>query len=151
MSISIVSFGFGHAPAPTADLVLDLRALLRNPHHDPEMRHRTGLDQDVYDHVMNTPGAQRLAHHVAATARSLADDTGADVTIAWGCTGGRHRSVGLARAMYELLRDLDVPVTIDHRDIDRELLPAGVHNRRRTVRTSSPTLSPGATSRPTPT
>ncbi|MER7050641.1 RNase adapter RapZ [Streptomyces jumonjinensis] len=129
MSIHIVSFGYGHSPAPTADLVFDLRALLRNPFHNPELKHRTGLDQEVYDHVMTTPGAERLAFNAVATARGLAEDTGADVTIAWGCTGGRHRSVGLARASYELLREVGDETTIEHRDVDQDLLPAGVHNR----------------------
>ncbi|MEV0693035.1 RNase adapter RapZ [Streptomyces sp. NPDC050388] len=129
MTVRIVSFGYGHGPTPTADLVFDLRALLRNPFHNPELKHRTGLDQEVYDHVMATPGAERLAFNAVATARALAEDTGADVTIAWGCTGGRHRSVGLARASYELLRAVGDGVTIEHRDVDQALLPAGVHNR----------------------
>ncbi|MET9366068.1 RNase adapter RapZ [Streptomyces sp. NPDC006632] len=131
MTIRIVSFGYGHGPTPTADLVLDLRAVLSNPFHNPELKHRTGLDQEVYDHVMTTPGAERLAFNAVVTARGLAEDTGTGITIAWGCTGGRHRSVGLARASYELLRDIGEEVTIEHRDVDKELLPAGVHNRAR--------------------
>jgi UPF0042 nucleotide-binding protein len=129
MSIRIVSFGYGHASAPTADLVFDLRALLRNPFRDPELKHRTGLDQEVYDHVMATPGAKRLAAGAVATALALAEDTGTDVTVAWGCTGGRHRSVGLARASYELLRAAGEKVTLEHRDVDLGLLPSGIHNR----------------------
>ena len=82
--IRIVSFGYGHGPAPTADMVIDLRALLRNPFHNPELTHRTGLDQEVYDHVRDTPGAERLAFNAVVTARGLAEDTSADVTIAWG-------------------------------------------------------------------
>ena len=130
MTIRIVSFGYGHGAVVTADLTVDLRALLRNPFHNPEMKHRTGLDWDVYEHVMCTPGAERLAFQVVATARGLAEDTGRDVTIAWGCTGGRHRSVGLARRSYELLRDVGDEVTIEHRDVDKPLLPAGVHARQ---------------------
>jgi UPF0042 nucleotide-binding protein len=129
MTIHIVSFGYGHGPAPTADLVFDLRALLRNPFKDPQLKHLTGLDAAVYDHVMTTAGAERLAFNAVATARGLAEDTGADVTIAWGCTGGRHRSVGLARASYELLRAAGDQATIEHRDVGQDLLPAGVHNR----------------------
>ncbi|MCX4919933.1 RNase adapter RapZ [Streptomyces sp. NBC_00687] len=131
MTIRIVSFGYGHGPTPTADLVVDLRALLHNPFHNEELKHRTGLDQEVYDHVMNTSGAQRLAVNTIATARGLAEDTGADVTIAWGCTGGRHRSVGLARASYELLHAVGEETSIEHRDVDQDLLPAGLHNRVR--------------------
>ncbi|MFI7396548.1 RapZ C-terminal domain-containing protein [Streptomyces tendae] len=131
MTIRIISFGYGHAPAPEADLVFDLRALLRNPFHNPELKHRTGLDQEVYDHVRDTPGAERLAFNAVATARGLAEDTGADVTMAWGCTGGRHRSVGLARLAHELLLGVGEEATIEHRDVDQDLLPAGVHNRPR--------------------
>lgn len=129
MTIRIISFGYGHGPAPTADLVFDLRALLRNPFHNPELKHGTGLDQEVYDHVRDTPGAERLAFNAVATARGLAEDTGADVTMAWGCTGGRHRSVGLARLAHELLLGVGDEATIEHRDVDQDLLPAGVHNR----------------------
>ncbi|MFL4497578.1 hypothetical protein ACJ6WD_41030 [Streptomyces sp. VTCC 41912] len=146
MSIRIISFGYGHGPTPTADLVVDLRALLRNPFHNPELKHRTGLDQEVYDHVMNTPGAERLAVNAVATARGLAEDTGADVTIAWGCTGGRHRSVGLARLSYELLLAAGDEATIEHRDVGQDLLPAGVHNRTEpepeTIRYTADTLNP---------
>ncbi|MEU7347984.1 hypothetical protein ABZ778_29560 [Streptomyces bacillaris] len=76
-TIRILSFAYGRAPAPTADLTIDLRALLRNPAADPELRQFTGLDQPVYDHVMNTPGAEWLAVHAVATARGLARETGA--------------------------------------------------------------------------
>ncbi|MFD6915223.1 hypothetical protein [Streptomyces virginiae] len=127
--LRIISFGYGHGPVPTADVVFDLRALLRNPFQDPALKDLTGLDQEVYDHVMNTSGADRLALNAVATARGLAQDTGADVTIAWGCTGGRHRSVGLARASYEMLRAVGDEATIEHRDVHLPLLPAGVHNR----------------------
>ncbi|MEV7595497.1 RNase adapter RapZ [Streptomyces sp. NPDC089922] len=129
MTIHIVSFGYGHDQAPTADLTLDLRALLRNPFHDAQLKHRTGLDPEVYDHVKDTPGAERLAFNTVTTALGLAEDTRADVTIAWGCTGGRHRSVGLARLSHELLLGAGHKVTIEHRDVDKDLLPAGVHNR----------------------
>jgi UPF0042 nucleotide-binding protein len=131
MTIHVFSFGYGHGPAPEADLVLDLRALLRNPHHDPQMEHLTGLDERVYAHVLATPGAQRLAANIVTTARDLAEDTGGDVTVAWGCTGGRHRSVGLARLSHALLREAGEETTLQHRDVDQDLLPAGIHNRAR--------------------
>ncbi|HWU08449.1 MAG TPA: RNase adapter RapZ [Streptomyces sp.] len=137
MTIRIISFGYGHAPAPEADLVFDLRALLRNPFHNPELKHGTGLDQEVYDHVRDTPGAERLAFNAVATARGLAGDTGADVTLAWGCTGGRHRSVGLARLSHELLLGVGEEGTIEHRDVAKALLPAGVHNRPRHTESES--------------
>ncbi|MYW69087.1 NUDIX domain-containing protein [Streptomyces sp. SID8379] len=133
VTISIVSFGYGHGQPPTADLTYDLRALLRNPFHDEKLKTLTGLDEAVYDHVMTTPGADRLAFNAVATARGLAEDTGTDVTMAWGCTGGRHRSVALARLAHELLRGVGDEVTVEHRDVDKALLPAGVHNRTEQV------------------
>lgn len=132
MTIRIISFGYGHGQLPTADLTYDLRVLLRNPHHDPALRDLTALDPVVYDHVMATPGAARLAFSAALCARGLVEETGAEVVMAYGCTGGRHRSVGLARRTYELLdEEFSLPVTIEHRDIDQPLLPSGVHNRER--------------------
>ncbi len=129
--IRIISFRYGHGAAPTADLTYDLRALLRNPHHDPALCHMTGLDQAVYDHVMATDGAERLAFNAVATARGLAQDTGADVTVAFGCTGGRHRSVGLARRAHELLSTVGDASTIEHRDVGEGLLPPGIHSGAR--------------------
>ncbi|MFE6189127.1 hypothetical protein ACFQ6U_32360 [Streptomyces sp. NPDC056465] len=131
MAIRIISFGYGHGHAPAADLIYDVRVLLHDAYYDPALKAFTGLDQQVYDHVMATPGAGRLMVNATATARALVEDTGGDVTIAWGCTGGRHRSVGLAGASYELLRANGIDATVEHRDIDRKLLPAGVHNRAR--------------------
>jgi RNase adaptor protein for sRNA GlmZ degradation len=130
--IRIVSFGYGHGAPPAADITYDLRAVLHNPHHDPAMRDLTGLDDVVYDHVMTTPGARQLAVNATRTARRLAADTGTDLVIGWACTGGRHRSVALARRMQDLLQGMGIPVTVEHRDVYRQLLPAGVHARPRT-------------------
>lgn len=130
--IRIVSFGYGHGSPPAADITYDLRAVLHNPHHDPALRDLTGLDAAVYDHVMATPGAQRLAIQATRTARHLTADTSTDLVIGWACTGGRHRSVALARRMHDLLHGLGVPVEVEHRDVYRQLLPPGVHSRPRT-------------------
>lgn len=129
MSIRIVSFGYGHGPVPAADLTIDLRATLRNPFHNPELKHSTGLEQDVYEHVRDTPGAEGLAARIAFAARCLAEDTDRTVTIAWGCTGGRHRAVGMARLSYESLKATGDAVTIEHRDVEKPLLPPGIHAR----------------------
>lgn len=132
-AVRIISFGYGHGQPPVADITYDLRALLRNPHHDPTMRERTGLDGDVYDHVLETPGADRLAVAATTTAQQLLTDTGADiVTVAFGCTGGRHRSVALARrtALY-IVNRYGISTETEHRDVAKELLPAGIHSRER--------------------
>ena len=128
-AIGIISFGYGHLePPPAATMTYDLRHLLRNPHHDPAMRQATGLDQAVYDHVRNTPGAEHLAVNAAATARHLAEDTHAPVTVAFGCVGGRHRSVVLALRVHTLLHAAGVAAWIEHRDVAKDVLPTSAHS-----------------------
>lgn len=130
-TIRIVSFGYGHGTPPVAEFTYDLRAQLRNPFHDQELKNLTGLDQPVYDHVLNTAGAERWAFNAVALALGLIEDTApsAEVVIAWGCVGGRHRSVGLARRSHEILTAAGYDVVLEHRDVDKALLPAGVHSR----------------------
>ncbi|MYW00214.1 hypothetical protein GT354_18365 [Streptomyces sp. SID3343] len=128
MSIHFVSYGTGHGPAPTATITYDVSGgVLRNPHHDPAMRHLTGLDEVVYRHVLATPGAGRLAAHAAATATALWEDTGADIVVGVACIGGRHRSVGMARRAHELVTEAGIAATIEHRDVHLPVLPSVAH------------------------
>jgi RNase adaptor protein for sRNA GlmZ degradation len=119
----VISFGYGHAPAPDADITLDARRNLRNPHHDPEMRELTGLDARVRDHVLATPGVQNLIGHATAMASDLLTDVaGQPVTVAVGCVGGRHRSVALAEEIAAELRAGGVAVVIGHRDVHQPVI-----------------------------
>ncbi|MFE5329429.1 NUDIX domain-containing protein [Embleya sp. NPDC056575] len=121
--VRIVSFGYGHGPAPTADLTYDLRRRFRNPHADPAMRELTGLDRAVYDHVLATPGIDRVARSAADLAADLRLGLGAGpITVATGCVGGRHRSVALACRIAEVLTDYGALVDLVHRDVHRPLL-----------------------------
>ncbi|MCX4707186.1 RNase adapter RapZ [Streptomyces sp. NBC_01373] len=132
MTIRLVSFGYGHQTkgVPTADVTYDVSGRrFRNPSHDQALKQLTGLDQAVYDHVRATPGIEVLAQSAAAAAIGLVDETGGDVVLAFGCIGGRHRSVGLARRTAELLELSGRQVEVEHRDVDEPLLPAGVHSR----------------------
>jgi RNase adapter protein RapZ len=117
--IEITTYGVLHGPAPRGDAVT---VDLRNPHDDPAMRYRTGLDADVRDHVLGTPGADQvitdtvgriLAVHAWAQARGL----GCAAHIY--CRGGRHRSVAVAEAVVARLRGLGFEVEVVHRDRGR--------------------------------
>ncbi|MEV5408602.1 RNase adapter RapZ [Thermopolyspora sp. NPDC052614] len=130
--VVVTSFGYGHGPAPEAELTIDARRYLRNPHHDPAMRHLTGLDAVVARHVLDTPGAAGTVEAVVAFARDLltgtADTgTGTDgrsgpVRIAVGCAGGRHRSVALAQAITDRLTGLGIAARACHRDVAKPVI-----------------------------
>ena len=124
--IHVISFGYGHGEPPAAEVTYDLRELLRNPFHDPELKNLTGLDSAVYEHVMDTLGAEPLAQAAAYLAVGLNETTGADITVAFGCAGGRHRG-GLARRVGEITQLTNRPVTIEHRDVGKPLLPPAAH------------------------
>ncbi|MFI6587494.1 hypothetical protein [Embleya sp. NPDC050493] len=126
--IRVVSFGYGHpAPPPAAEIVCDLRRAFRNPHHDPAMRDRTGLDDDVHRHVLATPGVEELTAAVATAALNLHAAIG-PITVATGCIGGRHRAVGAARRIAEHITAAGVAVDLVHRDVHREVLPTSHHH-----------------------
>ncbi|MFI6793700.1 hypothetical protein ACIBG4_40850 [Nonomuraea sp. NPDC050383] len=121
MNVTISSFGYGHAPAPTAHITLDLRHNLRNPHHDPALRYLTGLNEQVRQHVLDTPGARTLIDHTAALTCGLLV-AGLPVSIATGCVGGRHRSVAVAEEIAAELREAGAHVHVEHRDIAKPVL-----------------------------
>lgn len=119
MVTRIVSFGFRYGIPVDADLVFDLR-YLPNPHFVPELRPKTGLDGPVADFVLAQPDAQELREDLTALLRKLLPryerEGKAYLTVAVGCTGGRHRSVAMAEELGRGLRDAH-EVTVAHRDI----------------------------------
>ncbi|MBB4920947.1 RapZ C-terminal domain-containing protein [Streptosporangium saharense] len=124
MSILIISYGHRHGQPPEADLHVDARRLLRNPHDDPAMRYLTGLDSEVYCHVLDTPGARALVRHVAAAARDLAQILPhKQIVVGVGCQDGRHRAPALAQAILRDLRAHKVQaVEITHRDVTKPVI-----------------------------
>lgn len=93
--VRLVSFGFLHSDPPAeAHAVFDLRAHFHDPHLAPDLRARTSVDPRVRAHVLATPGIGALVEAITATALAMASGPArADVVIAIGCSGGRHRPV----------------------------------------------------------
>lgn len=121
MEVRVVSFGFKYGLPVDADLVFDLR-YMPNPHFVPELRPLAGTDEAVSRYVLETPEAKEfLSDVLPMLEHSLPryeQEGKAYLTIAVGCTGGRHRSVALAEALHERL-GADREVTIHHRDVER--------------------------------
>ena len=122
MRLTIMSFGFKFGLPPEADLVLDVRCL-PNPFYVPELKHKTGLDQEVVDFVMSHPEAQELLHryeNFLQYALPLYVKEGkSQLTIAVGCTGGKHRSITFARKLAEYCTSLGYEPGVQHRDAVR--------------------------------
>lgn len=119
MHISMVSFGFKNGLPRHADLVFDVR-FLPNPHWDPELRPRTGTDPEVAAFVLENPDTAGFLERVMDLLLFLAPRYRAEgkayLTIAVGCTGGRHRSVAVAEELSRRLADHGVEVSAFHRD-----------------------------------
>ena len=122
MRLTIMSFGFKFGLPPEADLVLDVRCL-PNPFYVPELKHKTGLDQEVVDFVMGHPEAKELLRRYEGFleyALPLYVKEGkSQLTIAVGCTGGKHRSITFARKIAEYCKQLGYQTGIQHRDAAR--------------------------------
>ncbi|WP_242116142.1 RNase adapter RapZ [Sphingomonas lacusdianchii] len=118
--LSVLSFGFARGVPRNADIVLDMR-FLRNPHWDPVLRPGTGLDADVAAYVQADPAYDAAIASFETMLSILLPRYKAEgksyVTIAFGCTGGRHRSVHVAERMGAWLREQGFSPTIEHRDL----------------------------------
>ncbi len=123
MVVNVMSFGFKYGTPRDADVVLDCR-FLPNPHWVDALRPLTGLDASVQEYVLADPRARELLARIKALLDLVVpESTGAGkryLTIAIGCTGGKHRSVVLGEQVVQHLRDQGVAVQVDHRDRLRE-------------------------------
>ncbi len=121
MVTRVVSFGFKYGVPVDSDLVFDLR-YLQNPHFVPQLRPKTGLDKEVADFVLAAPEASELLEDVGKLMLKLLPryerEGKSYLTIALGCTGGKHRSVALAEALAEVLRGSG-EIVVEHRDMKR--------------------------------
>ena len=124
LQVTIQSFGFKYGVPLDADMVFDLR-FLPNPHWVPELREHTGQDVVVSEYVLSRPGAQdylqTCRHLIDLTTDGYRQEGKRYMTVAVGCTGGKHRSVAVAEALGEALGEASAdPVRVVHRDLGRE-------------------------------
>lgn len=119
-TVSVASFGFARGLPSNADLVFDMR-FLRNPHWVEELRPGTGRDANVAAYVADDPAYGQAMEQIESLLLLLLPRYQAEgkayVTIAFGCTGGRHRSVHVAERMAERLRAEGFSPTVTHRDL----------------------------------
>jgi RNase adapter protein RapZ len=122
MQTSIVSFGFKHGIPRDVDLLFDCR-FLPNPYWDESLRSHSGLEADVRSFVLERPETTeflaKLDDLLAMLLPAYVREGKSYLTVAMGCTGGRHRSVVLAEELARRLGDRGSPTTVFHRDIDR--------------------------------
>ncbi len=123
MIVKVMSFGYKYGVSREADIVFDVRCL-PNPFYIPELKHHTGKESCVSDYVMKFEQSQVLL----AKLQDLLDfliplyihEGKSQLVIAFGCTGGKHRSVTYAEAIYKYLSGKNIKCRISHRDIEKD-------------------------------
>ncbi|MBW3641978.1 MAG: RNase adapter RapZ [Actinobacteria bacterium] len=122
MQTTVLSFGYKHGLPLDADLVIDCR-FLPNPHWVEHLRARTGDDPEVRDYVMSFPETteflRRLEHLLELVLPAYLQEGKSYLTLALGCTGGRHRSVVIADEVAQRLRRRGFNASLVHRDVER--------------------------------
>src|SRR5271163_386527 len=123
LSVTFMSFGFKHGPPRDGDLSFDVR-FLPNPHYEPELRPRTGLEADVVEYIARDGRLDefydRMHPLLDFLLEQYVDEGKAHLVVAIGCTGGRHRSVAISEHLADRYRDRDdLNVAVSHRDIDK--------------------------------
>ena len=120
LTVTVASFGFARGMPPVADLVFDMR-FLDNPHWQPDLKELTGLDQAVGAHIRKDPAFEeafaRIRDLVLFLLPRYEVQGKAYVNIAFGCTGGRHRSVFFAEELGAALREAGFSPTLLHRNL----------------------------------
>lgn len=122
--VTVLSFGFKYGIPTDADLVFDVR-FLPNPYYFESMRPLTGNDVPVRDYVMSSDTAkvflEKLTDMVTFLIPHYIDEGKSQLVIAIGCTGGKHRSVTIANALYEKLKGKEgYGLRLDHKDIEKD-------------------------------
>jgi UPF0042 nucleotide-binding protein len=123
MLVHVTSFGYKNGVPPGADLVFDVR-FMENPFYIAELRSKTGRDGAVRDFVLGHPATQEFLSHIVPFLRFVLpryeEEKKARLGVAFGCTGGWHRSVVIADEVAKRLKDFwPGEITVEHRDIGR--------------------------------
>lgn len=120
LTVTCMSFGFKYGVPPEADLVFDVRCL-PNPFYIEELKHKTGLDEEVREYVLKweqTKGLLgRILDLIDYSLPLYIGEGKSQLVIAFGCTGGKHRSVTLAKLLFSHLTEHGQRASIHHRDI----------------------------------
>jgi UPF0042 nucleotide-binding protein len=120
LTLSILSFGFRNGLPNEADTIIDVR-FLSNPHYNDELRALDGKDKKIANFIENDPRFSTFINGFKNFLDPLiphyADEGKSYLTIAIGCTGGKHRSVFVAEHLYAWLQKKDYKVTVKHRDL----------------------------------
>ncbi len=123
IEINVMSFGFKYGIPLDADLVFDVRCF-PNPFYIDELKRKTGNDIEVQDYVMSFPTAVEFMNKLSDMMEFMIplyiEEGKISLTVAIGCTGGKHRSVTMANKLGERIRDMGYEVNISNRDIGRE-------------------------------
>jgi UPF0042 nucleotide-binding protein len=118
--ITVMSFGYKHGVPPDVDLVLDCR-FLPNPHWVEELRPLTGLDPEIQEYVASFELTDQFMERIEGLLELLlpayVEEGKSVLTVAFGCTGGRHRSVSMAERLAQWLRDQGMQPRLRHRDV----------------------------------
>ena len=123
MLVHVTSFGYKYGVPPAADLVFDVR-FMENPFYIPALRPKTGRDAEVIDFVLGHPATAEFLKHLMPFLRfalpRYEDEKKPRLGMAFGCTGGRHRSVVIANEVAKRLKDFwPGEITVEHRDVER--------------------------------
>lgn len=122
ITVDVISFGFKFGVPADVDIMFDVRCLL-NPYYVPELREKTGNDEEIVDFVFSQQEARTLLEKytdlIDYSLPLYIKEGKSHLTIGFGCTGGKHRSVSFCNALYDHIKERGYQVNVHHRDINR--------------------------------
>lgn len=123
LNVQVMSFGFKYGFASEADLVFDVRCL-PNPFYEQNLKHKTGLEQEVKDFVLSTDEAKefykKIVDFLTFSLPLYKKEGKSNIVIAFGCTGGKHRSVTFAELVAKTIKEKGFETHINHKDIEKK-------------------------------